>query len=106
MTSAECAKASRAACVSATSAARSRDVLDHHDARIAPRRDADGDDRGEALAVLAAEDDVILTLTEPDDLVVDGADSLHRLGRPVRERRGLADELILGEAGELAHPSR
>ena len=79
------------------------DVLDHHDARIAARRDAHGHDRGEALAVLAAEHHVVLAAADSRDLVARRPQLGLRLLGPVRKRRRASQQLALGEPGQLAH---
>jgi hypothetical protein len=80
-----------------------RHVLDDHDARIELRRDADRDDRGEALAVLAEERHVELALASVGGRRADGADVRVVLGWPVGKRRPCVHELVTGEPGHLAH---
>ena len=79
------------------------DVLDHHDARIAARRDAHGHDRREALAVLPAEHHVVFAAADSRDLVARSLQLGHRLLRPVRKRPRASQQLAFGEPGQLAH---
>ena len=81
-----------------------RDVLDHHHARAVVAGDTRRDDRGKALAILAAEHDVELALAVAGHGCAVPGDLVDGLLGPVRQRPRGTEELLCGEARDLAHP--